>query len=321
MEASARGKPHSHKLNCDISWTFLLNSILLSALASCLKDRSLSQEIMSKRMKAGLALGKEVWKNIPAPSNDREYNIALSSAFSFCAGIGREALPWASDILQWSASCPFQANVMAYTPMLSLYERCGYYTKVDELLTQMVSENQMPNEVTLGDLINAAASSFDFKRADQLWDKLVKQHRIIPNVICYVGKAKVHILAGRPLSAIQILDRMRVEGVGANDTNAAVVYLQALLLTCHSDPSKPRLKQLSTYLAEAERTVAGRMTTAGKQMQGQWFTMTKLGRNLVKSPRSVMFADLLVYGNAKHGMMKTWPNYQAGSQYLSKMDQ
>eukprot|EP00438_Fugacium_kawagutii_P018919 Skav209936 [mRNA] locus=scaffold102:229307:235593:+ [translate_table: standard] len=227
--------------------------ILLTAIGSCLKDQSITSEHLNERKQVGLSLGKQIWKEMPWPPKD--YNMTLGAVLSLCAAVGPEALGWANDILESPMSQGFRQNVFVYTPLLSLYEQAGDHRKVGELLKEMVAENHPPNVVTLGHLINDVGANL--KRADQLWDELVNAFDVAPNVICYTAHAKVSILAGQPSSTIIILETMKQEGLGTDNTNAAVVYLQALLIVCHSDPSASNLAKLSNYLEEAETFICG----------------------------------------------------------------
>ena len=307
---------HREQVNQEITFSSLETRICLSAMASCLKDGSLTPQTRLERKKVGLILGRELWYSMsPSDYDAEDFNMALGSVWSLCAAIGEDALPWAIDILRWSSSQPFQKKVMAYTPLLSLYEKSGLHQEVDELLTQMLSENQMPNEVTLGDLVNA--TGHDWKRADQLWKTMVERFQITPNVICFVAHAKVHMLAGRPLASLEILDKMWAANTGKESANAAVVYLQALLIVCHSNPSEANLSHLSSFLTESDATLSqGKAVTVS--LQAQWRKLSVLGRQLLLAPLLVKFEDLLVYGNAKDGEMRRWKDLLAGSKYLSE---
>ncbi len=295
----------------DISLSRIQRCIFLTALGNCLKDRSISCRKMNARKVKGLILGKQIWQEMSVPSHAREYNTALGAAFSLCAAVGKAALPWASEIFQLPSH--FQKDVFVYTPLLSLYEQTGHHLKVEELLKEMVSKSQPPNVVTLGELMNAAGR--DWKRAEHLWNHLVDELNVTPNVVCYVAHAKVSILAGRPFGAMTILDTMWNEGLGDDNNNAAVVYLQALLIACHSDPSRFSAR-LSSYLEEAHEKIGPSMKNAGQQMKRQWSQMTSLGHSLLSSPMTVKFGDLLVYENAKQGEMKNWKDHLANSKYL-----
>ena len=299
-----------YRIQCDmdISLSGIQRCIFLAALGNCLKDRSISRWNMNGRRVKGLLLGKQIWQGMSAPSEatDYDYNTALSSALSLCAAVGEAALPWASEILELPSH--FQKNVFVYTSLLSLYEQTGHHLKVEELLKEMVSKSQPPNVVTLGELMNAAGR--DWKRAEQLWNQLVDEFNATPNVICYVAHAKVSILAGRPFRAMRILDKMWNEGLGDDNNQAALVYLQALLIACHSDPSRFSAR-LSSYLEGAPS-----MQNAGLQMKRQWSQMTNLGHSLLSSPMTVKFRDLLVSKNAKQGEMKNWKDHLATSKYL-----
>ena len=302
-----------YRIQCgmDISLSGIQRRIFLTALANCLKDRSISCHEMNARKVKGLLLGKQIWQGMSVPSEATEYNTAFGAAFSLCAAVGEAALPWASELFELPNH--FQKNVFVYTPLLSLYEKTGHHLKVEELLKEMVSKGQPPNMVTLGDLMNAAGS--DWKRAEQLWNHLVDELNVTPNIICYVAHAKVSILAGRPFGAMRILNTMWNEGLGDDNNHAAVVYLQALLIACHSDPSRFSAR-LSSYLEEAHGTFGPSMKNAGLHMKREWSQMTSLGHRLLSCPMTVKFRDLLACKNAKEGEMKNWKDHSANSKYL-----
>ena len=302
-----------YRIQCgmDISLARIQRRIFLTALANCLKDRSISCRKMNARKVQGLLLGKQIWQGMSVPSTATEYNTALGAALSLCAAVGEAALPWASEIFELPNH--IQKGVFVYTPLLSLYEQTRHHLKVEELLKEMVSKSQPPNVVTLGELMNAAGS--DWKRAEQLWNILVDELNVTPNVICYVAYAKVSSLAGKPFGAMMTLDTMWNAGLGDDNNNAAVVYLQALLIACHSDPSRFSAR-LSSYLEEAPGTIGPSMKNAGQQMKRQWSQMTSLGHSLLSCPMTVKFRDLLVYENAKQGEMKNWKDHLANSKYL-----
>ena len=303
-----------YRIQCgmDIFPAPIQRRIFLTALGNCLKDRSISCRKMNERKVKGLLLGKQIWQGMSVPSTATEYNMALGAALSLCAAVGEAALPWASEIFD-ELPDHIQKSVFVYTPLLSLYEQTRHHLKVEELLKEMVSKSQPPNVVTLGELMNAAGS--DWKRAEQIWNHLVGELNVTPNVICYVAYAKGSILAGRPFGAMMILDTMWNEGLGDDNNNAAVVYLQALLIACHSDLSRFSAR-LSSYLEETHGTIGPSMKHAGKQMKRQWNQMTSLGHSLLACPMTVKFRDLLVYENAKQGEMKNWKDHSANSKYL-----
>ena len=143
-------------------WKSTQQCIFLAAIASCLKDRSLPPTALSQRKKVGFALGIEVWQSMPSQlhADDADvHTVALGSVLSLCDAIGDDSLPWASEVLKWSALQPFKMHVTSYTPLLSLYEKSGLYRQVDQLLCQMASSTQPPNVVTLGNLVNASGST------------------------------------------------------------------------------------------------------------------------------------------------------------------
>ena len=49
-----------------------------------------------------------------------------------------------------------------------------------------------PSYVTLGAFMDVCAQTRDSKRAEELWDLLVKDYRVDPTIIAYTALAKVH---------------------------------------------------------------------------------------------------------------------------------
>ena len=172
-----------------------------------------------------------------------------------------------------------------------------------------------PHEILLGNLINEAGMLHNFCRADHLWTLLVRKLAVKPNCICYVSYARAHLLSGRPATAVQILDSMADASLGKGNGQASIIYLQALLLMCHSKPSKSRLSGLNTFLTSS---AALNLTGNGKRMQQEWGELRRAAQKLLSKPTSVRFREVLLTDNARRkSVMRTWPNLQADSGYLA----
>ena len=304
------------QLEASVELRVVERSIFLNALASCLKDASLSESTRRIRKDEALQKGMRIWQGMPESTSEVEFNCALGSAWNLCASAGGDtACEWAIELHEWSCSQPFKKNIVTYTSFLTLLESCGCQERVNDLLQQIVQEDKLSlNEVVLGSLVNAAGSAFDWQRVDRLWGMLTTTG-VRPNVICYTALAKAHMLSGRPEAAAESLDAMRAAGVGANDAQAALCYLQALVICCHSAPTPSNFARLKQCLKWGDSTMSG----GSRQIQQDWERLAAVAERLVHDPASLQFHELLVQLNAKrNGKMKDWPNHEAGSGYLQR---
>ena len=295
--------------------TFGIHSrIFLTAIASCLRQRSLPEEILANRKTKGLQLGQSTWEAMPLPASEFDFEPAISSAWHLCSAIGPDALPWAIEIAEWSETIPLEKGIFAYTNLLSMFEQCGQHSRVDDILDHLAQSGKVsPNEVLLGNLVNEAGMLHDWRRAEHLWDVLVQKFGVEPNCICYVALAKAHLLAGRPETAICKLDAMAAAGIGSGNGHAAMLHLQALLIVCHSMPSEKHLSVLAQFM---KRTASLNHTDWGWNMQKEWKKMRHVGRKLGSNSSSVTFGQILCQDNARrYGIM---PDHPAGSQYLKE---
>ena len=199
---------------------------------------------------------------------------------------------------------------------LSLLERCKLHAEVDELLDQISgSEDAAPNAVLLGNLINEAGMLCNWRRADCIWDMLVIKLAVEPTHISYVAYAKAHLLAARPTVAVQILHSMRKAGLGSGNGQASVLHLQSLLLICHSSPTESHLSDLATFL---KGSAGLNVTGSGRLLESQWRQLRNSASQLISNPLSLTLHQLLVHHHAKRrSLMTNWPDYAAGSEYLS----
>ena len=305
---------HEAQDRCNVALSGIQARIFLTAIASCLKDQRLSEATLASRY--GLHLGKSIWHAMPSPTSEFDFNPAVGSAWYLCAAVGPEALQWAKEIAEWSETVPATINIISYTSFLSLLERCKLHAEVDELLDQISrSEDASPNAVLLGNLINEAGMLLNWRRADFIWDKLVSYLAVEPNHICYVAYAKAHLLAARPTVAVRILDRMRKAGLGSGNGQASVLQLQCLLLLCHSSPTESHLSDLATFL---EGSAGLNVTGSGRLLESEWRQLRNSATQLSSEPSSLTLHQLLVlYHVKRRSLMTTWPDYAAGSEYLS----
>ena len=252
---------------------------------------------------------------MPTPTSQFDFNPALSSAWNLCSAVGPEALGWAREIAEWSETVPAAKNILAYTSYLSVLEGCGLHVEVEELLDQISdSPDATPIEDPLGNLINVAGTKHNWNRADRIWEMLVYKFAVEPNHICYVAFAKAHLLAARPVVAVQILDCMTKTGLGHGNGQAAVLYLQALLLTCHASPTKSHQSKVAEFLT-ASAELDG--SDWGHFLSRQWSQLRNASTRFVSCPSSLTLHQILLSDNAKRrNVMMNWPDYTAGSEYL-----
>ncbi|CAE7677696.1 unnamed protein product [Symbiodinium sp. CCMP2456] len=294
----------------------IARNIAMTAMASCLRDRKLSRKALAPRKLEALQLSKDLWEARSAPESELAYNRALSSAWDVCSAVGPEALSWAGAIFRWSENFTFAKNVISYTSWLSLLEHCGKRQQVDNILCQSANWSTVSlNEVTLGNLVNEAAMAQNSSRADQLWSTLVGELGVKPNLICFAAHAKAHLLAGKPDKAIKVLDCMGDWAAVASNYQAIAIYLQALLILCHSAASGPDFKRLSMVLSGA---VDVSFAKRGQKVKKEWQEMQSAGRNILSKGAPLTLHQILLHDGAKRwSVMKSWPDYPAGSNYLT----
>ena len=309
---------HGSQEQLNITRSAIQSRIFLVAMASCLKDHTLADAILTERREQGLQLGKSVWEAMPTPTSEFDFNPARSGAWSLCIAVGPEALEWAKQIFAWSETVPITKDSISYGSYLSALESCGQHGEVDALLSDLFdSGDTSPHPVLLGDLVNLAGTSHDSRRADQIWKMLVNRFGAKPNCICYVAHAKANLLSGRPAAVVRILDRMTVAGHGYGNAQASLLYLQSLLLVCHSSPTTAHLSALNKFLRASDSLdVAG----WGYHMRSEWKELRSRSTQLMAELSSPLtLHDILVLDNARRlSVMANWPSYTAGSKYLPR---
>ena len=300
----------------EIALTSIEERLLLHAVTSCLKCYKCPGWEMEIRKEKALQIGKNIWGGLwdhELPPSDEDFNCGLTNALKLCFHVGNEeAFMWADTLWKWSEQQSFQKNMVSYYAMLSVCEMQRRHDEVDKLLMEC-SERKFPlDEVLLGDLVARATTAFDCKRADVLWRTLVDQYQIQPNFLAYAAYSQAHMAAGNPQQALKIIDEMIQAGRGPMNYKIALDYLQSLLIVCHSSMSPLHLERLSTFLQECGEIVRQRSAQSGKK---QWTAMKMMSLKLISggTPR---FKDLLFARHAKTGIMKTWANHLAGSNYL-----
>ena len=294
----------------------ITSTVFLSALSSCLKDTSMSQEEWLRRQKQALKIGKQMWTQMPQPTDEEDFHAMLGSAWKLCAAVGPKALPWAMELLKWSESQEWSKNIIQFSPFLSLLEQAGQKQKVDKLLRQLHAKqmvNSKVNEIVLGELINVAGIAYDYERVEHFWVKFQAEFDVKPNVLCYRARCKAHLLSGRPLAALMVMDDMQNAGFDTSAARTAAMHLQSLLIVCHSGLSRSYLKKESRVI-QHDVDLAG----VGSVLRKDFEKLIGLANRLLQKPSSVRFRELLVSDHCHQGKMNDWPNYKAGSKYLKR---
>merc|ERR1712008_194941 len=87
-----------------------------------------------------------------------------------------------------------------YTRMLEVYQR---RQEVDVVLAAGVAAGEAwGDRILLGALVNLAADKRDWRRAEDLWQRFVKQYGIKPNITNSTVFAKAQLLCGRIREAL-----------------------------------------------------------------------------------------------------------------------
>ena len=162
--------------------------------------------------------------------------------------------------------------------------------------------------------MNCTALRRDWPRAEVLWEAFLKK-QVEPNIICHVALAKVHLLAGRPLHVLKILDNKDMDLVGAMGQfpRVATLYAQALLVVCHSSLDLPAMKRLEEFLA-----IALDKDQKGPQgVRKDLLKMRQMMNTLSSTPERLSLRDVLIEWKAREqSVMAEWENFAAGSNYL-----
>ena len=309
---------------------FVGHSLLLNAMGSCLTCHNCTDLEKDARKQRALKIAKRIWGQA-SPSTSLKLNCFLGPALKLCLRIGcNEAFAWADEV--WCSSeenkCfrTFQKDIMSYTAWLSLLELQGKHDDVDNLLFELgegAKQHLTLNEVTLGDLISraktAATSLCDTKRVDLIWQTLVGRYKVKPHFLAYTTYAQTHLLAGHPQNTLMILDDMLQNQKGpkderlAMDYRLAVLYMQALLIVCHSSMSRADSARLQAFLPKGAAIVEKKSAKGGK---AEWKKMEALARKLLSNGKKPFFKELLVNDVARDSHMKSWKNHRAGTKYL-----
>lgn len=196
---------------------------------------------------------------------------------------------------------------------LRFLESHGRRARVDQLLGLWMSgPESLWKSSTLLSMLIQAAGYHNIERADHLWQMLTKSAGVQPNFLAYTAYARLLFLAGRPRTAVQLIDE-RLATVLEADGRAASEEIQARLVVYHSSLSSMDLRSLDQAFARY------RVLQKGRGKLGQFLKSLKALKSLLTScPRNVNLHDVLMEspGLGKISSMSSWPNHGAGTQYL-----
>jgi len=168
----------------------------------------------------------------------------------------------------------------------------------------------------LGGLVNHAGQHRNWRRADELWCRLVNILGVQPRSIEFCAYAKAHMLSGRPHVAACKLDEMLNKKLPLY-SKIAVDHFQCLLITFHSSLLATDGNRVQGAIARGRSAVV----QSSKQERQAWQNMVDATKLLKGSPTDVFLHDVLIGWKEKtQSVMKDWDNHAAGSNYLCPVD-
>lgn len=287
-------------------------SIYLIALAKSVKGEH-GFGSMPERESQALKLGKQAWDEVsPTMENGTKTCVLVNSALRLCTCVsGVTGLQWAEQLWRWAEEQGVHLDTISYHTFALVLAEHGLAARVDKVLEESMATGHAPNSILLGGLVNALAAQRDWRRAEELWKRLVGQYHVQPNRIAYGARAKVHLLCGRPAAAARLLDEMQGNGLGLN-YKLAESQVQALLIVYHSSSAEPDLKRLSSAIVACEATVS----EASAWQKRTWAKLKAVAHKVKTAPSSHRLHDLLVEWKAQQSALSKWPNHASGSKYL-----
>jgi len=115
--------------------------------------------------------------------------------------------------------------------------------------------------------------------------------------------------------AARIMNDMCSNGTKMN-VYAVTMQVQATLIIYHSSLSE---EDGRTFLASLKRG-RSHFTAASTSHQRDFHLFKGISQLLHDKPQSVRFKEVLIDWNAQRSEMKTWDNFEAGSNYLKHFD-
>ena len=291
-------------------------NIALTALTYSLK-RGRKYAVVPNRAEAALEMAKQVWKEVEAATDKVNFNNGISSVLKLATCMDSDAAcAWGLEIWSESKSAAFEKDHISFSTYLCFLE---HYKRCDEVDALLESDEEVVsravNYVSVGGLLNSISQRLDWERAEALWALFVVKG-IKLDFMCHYARAQVHLLAGRPLQAVQVLSSSVSDFLSViikEDLRVAQLYSQALLVVCHSSLEPHVMKRLRSVLALALKKGASRP----RNIRGDLFKMRTVLNKLLLKPQEVYLPDVLIEWKAKHqSAMAKWDRLPAGSNYL-----
>ena len=291
-------------------------NIALTALTACLKEQG-AFGVLQSRATIAFILARQLCKELPmdASADDEQLNCYCSSSLKLATHLCSDtAHDWGQDLWEQASALAFPISGITYSTYLQFleqYERCD---EVDAFLEDP-TKTKVLNYVVLCGLLERISYRKDWKRAESVWDTFMRKN-IKPNLMCFLSRAKVHLLAGRPTFVLQVLQSGMDAGELSLAENGRVVqeYVQSLLIVCHSSLDAEARRLLRETLDQGVFAVKD-STSATTRMDLK--RMEALAKTLLADPSEVRLRDLLVEWKAKElSVMAGWKNFRAGTGYL-----
>jgi len=213
-----RGPPDKHTFNSVIHSHSLTGNVLmaelwLSWMAILGKEPSSVSYacVINACAQAGDVTRAEGWlaKSFAAEAvpNKFSFNAVIHACAK--AGLMIRAEQWLSALIGEDL---FSPDVVSYNTVIHAYARTGNVDRAEFWLQQMVKANLVPNEVTMGSLINACAEAGKLNRAERILEAMTEDHHLKPNDICYNAVIKACVNCRSFQRAEVWMLRMRREG-------------------------------------------------------------------------------------------------------------
>eukprot|EP00931_Biecheleriopsis_adriatica_P122481 TRINITY_DN97471_c0_g1_i1.p1 TRINITY_DN97471_c0_g1~~TRINITY_DN97471_c0_g1_i1.p1 ORF type:complete len:494 (+),score=47.92 TRINITY_DN97471_c0_g1_i1:113-1594(+) len=288
-------------------------SIFLSALRHCARGPKFG--MIDERRDKLLQLAKEAWSEAERPLDAKSFNVVLGAALRLCTAARDEnGLSWGRELWEWIKTAGVRVEALPHGLYAVMLESYKQRSEVDEMIADAASACALwLDDSFLGEMLECAASMRDWRRADVVWHKLVKESGVQPTIIAFCGWSKVHMLCGRVLEAAQILDEADSEALNGN-FKAVIDRAQLLVLICHSSPTQGNLHRLRNALDRGDQTIEqGNNRHAASEWRKVKFAAQRFGGDIT----ALRLNDVLVEWKAStQSVMKHWENHPGGSQYL-----
>lgn len=291
-----------------MSLFYVQRNTYLAALRKSVRKEGGFGVVLERQQKA-VALGKQVWEEVRPTADD---TIGLNAALHLCAaGIKIEGLEWAEELWQWAKAKGLPLTNESYSAFALVLEGCQLSDRVDEILAKH-AEVWAPDCVALGQLVNSAAEQRNWRRAEELWTRLVVERKVTPHTLAYGARAKAHLLCGRPAAAAHVIDEM-LGCEMALPPEIAESHVQCLLIAYHSSLEENDFRRLGQALSRGEPVIS----KASLWQRKTWTKMKHVMSQLRENPQSLHLRDVLVEWKAQQSEMSKWQRKCAGSRYLT----